>query len=75
MRIFVVHGFLSPEECDGCRALSEQAGSVEAPITPSTGFQTMKEYRSNDRVMLDDAALAQTVFQRLRPFLPPRRDA
>ncbi len=31
----------------------------------------VKEFRDNDRLMIDDPALADRLFQRARPFLPP----
>src|SRR5262245_57722590 len=68
--IFVVHDFLSPEECDRFIALSEQAGYGDAPITTSQGFVMRKDIRDNDRVMIDDPTLAGELWRRAQPFLP-----
>jgi predicted 2-oxoglutarate/Fe(II)-dependent dioxygenase YbiX len=67
--IFVLHDFLSPEECQRYIALSEGAGFGDAPIN-GAGEQVVKSMRSNDRAMLDDAALAAELYERARPFLP-----
>jgi predicted 2-oxoglutarate/Fe(II)-dependent dioxygenase YbiX len=68
--IFVLHNFLSAEECAACIARSEAAGFGEAPITTSVGFVLRRDVRDNDRVMIDDPELAQRLWQRARPDLP-----
>src|SRR5688500_1793442 len=73
--IFVIHGFLSADECERFRVRSELMGYGDAPITTPFGFQMMKQYRNNDRVMLDDIDLASQMFDRLRIFLPPHRSS
>jgi predicted 2-oxoglutarate/Fe(II)-dependent dioxygenase YbiX len=68
-RLFVIHDFLSPEECQRFIARSEEAGFGDAPITTSMGFVMRKDIRNNERVMLDDPALAAELFERARPLL------
>jgi hypothetical protein len=58
-RVFVIRGFLTPEESEAHIASSEAAGYGDAPITTAKGF---------------DVALATTLFERARPFLPPRME-
>jgi hypothetical protein len=71
--LFVVHDFLSPEECERHIALSESVGYGDAPITGMGGRQVMrKDIRNNDRVILDDPQLASAMWERLRPFFPER---
>jgi predicted 2-oxoglutarate/Fe(II)-dependent dioxygenase YbiX len=70
--IFVVHDFLSPDECEHYRQWSESIGYVDAPITTSTGFQMRKDIRNNTRVMVDDFDLADRMWRRLRIFMAPR---
>jgi hypothetical protein len=70
--LFVVHDFLSPEECEHYIALSESIGYGDAPITTSAGFVMRKDIRSNDRVILDDPRTAEAMWERLRPFFPER---
>lgn len=70
--IFVVRDFLTPDECRAFIAAGEAAGYGEAPITTGHGAVMRKDIRDNDRVMVDDPALAADLFARLRPFLPPQ---
>jgi hypothetical protein len=70
--LFVIHNFLSAEECAHYIALSESIGYGDAPIT-SFGMPVMrKDIRNNDRVMIDDVPLAQQMWERLKPFLDER---
>jgi 2OG-Fe(II) oxygenase superfamily len=69
--IFVLHDFLSPEECQHYIDLSEAEGYGDAPITTSRGPVMNKEMRNNDRVIIDDPGLALLWFMRAKPFLPP----
>jgi prolyl 4-hydroxylase len=69
--VFVIHNFLSPEECEQYIQLSEQLGFDDAPITTSQGFVMRKDVRNNDRVIVDDVTLAQSLWERAEPFLPP----
>ena len=70
--LFVVHDFLSPDECAYYTTLSESVGYGDAPITTSAGFVMRKDIRSNDRVMIDDPRIAELMWERLRPFFPER---
>lgn len=70
--IFVVHDFLSPEECEQYIALSESYGYGDAPISTAGGPVMLKEMRNNDRVMIDDFAIAATLWERLKPHVPER---
>ncbi len=70
--IFVIHHFLTPEECAQFIAASEAVGYGDAPITTGAGPVMFKEIRNNDRVMIDDPAMAEMLFERVRPFLPER---
>jgi len=73
-RVFVIRGFLTSEECEAHIARSEAAGYGDAPITTSSGFAMRKDIRDNARVMVDDMDLAAALFERARPFLPPRAE-
>ena len=70
--IFVIHDFLTPEECEAHIAASEGAGYGEAPVNTERGFVMCKDIRDNLRVMVDDMTLAAALFERARPLLPPR---
>jgi hypothetical protein len=69
-RIFLLHHFLTPEECEHFIARTEAVGFADAPITTSAGFVMRKDIRNNDRVILDDKELARQLFERARPLLP-----
>jgi prolyl 4-hydroxylase len=65
-RIWVVRSFLSPNECGEFIRLSESH-------TYETGLvagQVLASVRNNDRVILDDPALATRLFERASSFLP-----
>jgi 2-oxoglutarate-Fe(II)-dependent oxygenase superfamily protein len=70
--IFTIHDFLPPKECEESIAASEKIGYGDAPITTASGFEMRKDIRDNMRVMFDDVPLALKLFERARPFLPPR---
>lgn len=67
--VFVIHDFLSPEECQRWIEASEALGYGDAPITTSVGFVMRKDVRDNERVIHDDPALADDWWRRARPFL------
>jgi predicted 2-oxoglutarate/Fe(II)-dependent dioxygenase YbiX len=69
--IFIIHGFFTPEECDAFVAKSERAGYEDATINTFAGVAMDKAIRDNARLMFDDPALADTLWHRLRDFLPP----
>jgi hypothetical protein len=64
--------FFSADECDDYIRLGEATGFDEAPITTSRGMIMMKDVRNNDRVMIDDPARAEALYQRLSGHLGPR---
>lgn len=69
--VFLIHNFLTPKECEELIALSESKGYADAPITTGpNSFAMVKEIRNNDRVMIDDVAMANLLFDRAKPFLP-----
>jgi hypothetical protein len=57
---FLLHGVFSPEEC---RSLIEQ--SEEHDYQP-----LHHRFRTNDRTIVQDSALAELCMERIRPFLP-----
>lgn len=68
--IFVIHDFLSPEECARHIEESERHGYGDAPITTAFGPMLRRDVRNNERVMVDDPDLAAAWFARAEPFLP-----
>jgi predicted 2-oxoglutarate/Fe(II)-dependent dioxygenase YbiX len=69
-RVFVIRGFLPPEECTSFVAMSEHAGYEEATITTPNGFVMAKEIRDNARLIVDNPSLAHEWFERAAHFLP-----
>ncbi len=67
--VFVVHGFLSPEECGRLIARSEAIGYEAAAV----GGELVPQLRNNARAFLEDAALAASLWQRLATVLPANR--
>lgn len=71
--IFVIHAFLTPEECAALIADSEAMGYGDAPITMGGSAIILKDVRNNTRVMVDDPERAAILFERGQPFLPDLR--
>jgi hypothetical protein len=65
-------GFFSAAECDDYIRLGESGGFEDAPVSTAQGMVIMKDVRSNDRVMFDDAERAQALYARLSVHLSPR---
>jgi predicted 2-oxoglutarate/Fe(II)-dependent dioxygenase YbiX len=72
--LLTVPNFLSEAECAEQIAKAERVGFDEAPVTTSHGMVRMPEVRNNTRVMLDDVALAASLWERLRPHVPAQFD-
>jgi hypothetical protein len=74
-RLFVIRNFCSSEECDAFIEQSERTGYGEATINTSIGVFVDKTIRDNARLILDDVALATSLWERLRPYVPATIDA
>jgi predicted 2-oxoglutarate/Fe(II)-dependent dioxygenase YbiX len=70
INIFVVHDFLSPEECENFIRLTEERGYTDAPINTSFGPMVRKDVRNNERVMIDNFNLARQLWEKARLFIP-----
>jgi len=68
--VFALEGFLSPEECAHWIAETEATGFEPALVNTQHGPQRIDDIRNNDRVIRDDAALADMLWPRLRPHMP-----
>lgn len=69
--IFVIHEFLSPEECREFIELGEAEGFTDAPITTGRGFEMRKDIRNNTRVVHDNSALAVQLWGRVADWVVP----
>ncbi len=70
--IVTVTEAIPPALCSELVARAEGIGFADAPITTGFGFVMAPEVRNNTRVMVDDHALARTLWERLEPTLPAR---
>ncbi|MBK8258876.1 MAG: 2OG-Fe(II) oxygenase [Polyangiaceae bacterium] len=68
---FVVDNVLSIEECQSLINVIEERGPRLAPITTARGPLIDADIRNNTRVMFDDEALAERLFQRIKRHCPP----
>jgi len=67
-----ISDFLSAKECDQFIRMSEERGYGDAPVSTPDGMVMMKDVRNNERVMIDDVAIATDLFDRTAPFIPTR---
>jgi hypothetical protein len=67
--IFVIHDFLSADECRRHIDRSEATGYGDAPIMSLGGPVLRKDMRNNERVIIDDPSLAGELWLRLQPHL------
>jgi predicted 2-oxoglutarate/Fe(II)-dependent dioxygenase YbiX len=72
--VSTIDGFLSADECATYIAHGERLGYAPADIQTEGGPRHAQEVRNNDRVVLDDTALALTLFEHARSVLPPTLD-
>jgi predicted 2-oxoglutarate/Fe(II)-dependent dioxygenase YbiX len=68
--IVTVSNFLSPEECEELIQRTLSAGYAEAPITTFRGFAMRPDIRNNTRVMQDEFALADRLWERMKGWVP-----
>ena len=69
-RLLTIDGFFSPAECEQQIRRSEGAGYEAATISTRAGAVMNTAIRNNDRLIADDPALAQTLWERVQPFVP-----
>lgn len=68
--VFVIHGLLTPAECEALIARSEALGYEAAAV----GGEAVPQLRNNGRVFLEDAELAADLWRRAAPFVAPAPD-
>jgi hypothetical protein len=72
--VFTIRHLLNTEECHRYIALSEQIGFSEAAVITDDGDRVLKDARNNDRIILGRPELADELFAKARPHLPPAVD-
>lgn len=71
--VYLVHDFLSEDECRAWIDRSEAIGYGDAPITLGRGhYEVRKDVRNNTRVMIDDVDAAAAMYRRVSPFIQKR---
>jgi hypothetical protein len=68
--VFTVAGVLSSDECIHLVALAERHGFEIATINTRHGAEVDQDVRNNERVILDDQALANRLWLRIRSAVP-----
>ena len=68
--VFEIENFLSDTECDEWIKWSEDHGYEDALIIAEDGAVRNEEIRNNDRIISDDEAYAQSLWDRLKPLIP-----
>lgn len=69
--VFTLEGLFSQTECQNYLLFSEHRGYEEATVSLPSGPKMIKGIRNNYRLIFTDEGLAQKLFQRLLPYLPP----
>jgi len=68
--LLTLHPVLTPEECAAFIARAEGDGFEIATINGSAGVRVDRLVRNNDRVIIDDPALAADLWERVREQIP-----
>jgi predicted 2-oxoglutarate/Fe(II)-dependent dioxygenase YbiX len=69
--VWTVPEVMTPAECAAVIERIDRE-AAPAPISTHLGAVMRPDVRNNDRVMFDDAPLAQRIFERVAKALPPR---
>jgi predicted 2-oxoglutarate/Fe(II)-dependent dioxygenase YbiX len=69
-KIWTIEHFLSEQECQNLIIFSENKSYQEATVSLKSGATMMKNIRNNDRLIYEDAQLAQKYWQKLKDFCP-----
>lgn len=68
--IWTIDNFLTSEECQKLIHKSESYGYEEAKVSLPKGAKMMKRIRNNDRLLYEDAKLADLYWSKLKSFCP-----
>lgn len=71
--LFTLAHALSPVECAKMIGMAEAQGFGDAPVTVGVNrYMMIPDLRNNKRVMLDDPRLADSLWPRVKPYMPER---
>ncbi len=69
--IFLVDNFLSKQECNHFIEKGEQVSFEEAKVNIQGKQVMVKGVRNNQRILFIDENLANQIWQKIKPFVPP----
>ena len=67
--IFIIHDFLTPQECDFHIKASETIGYQLAKVNMNGKQTIMTSVRNNQRVLMFDEEMAAEIWEKLAPFV------
>jgi hypothetical protein len=67
---FILLNVFTSEECQRWIDMTEERGYAPALVNTGMGQVLMTDYRNSDRCMIDDADMAQIIFERIKAYLP-----
>lgn len=72
--VLTIEEALSAEECEAISDYALAEGFGPAPITTPHGPMMAPDIRNNERLMIDDPAMADALWERLQPALPAEHE-
>ena len=72
--IFTISDLFTPDECRALIERGEAMGFEAATVRTHGGPQMMTAVRNNDRAVFDDPAMAESVWERVKAFVPAEID-
>ena len=70
--IFTIDNFWTARECEDFISKTESIGYEPATVNTEKGQMVIETVRNNNRVIYTDTILAETVWQKLKPFAPTK---
>jgi prolyl 4-hydroxylase len=67
--IFLIEDFFTPQQCDAYILWSEQKGYEDAKVQMHGKQVEMKSIRNNARITFIDEAMAEKIWEQLKPFV------
>ena len=68
--IFIIEGFMLPEECSYYVSTGEDLTYKEATVDTGKGHMMIKGVRNNDRVLYENKQLASEIWEKIKHFAP-----
>ncbi len=69
---FILLNVFTEEECSKWIKLTEERGYSPALVNVGTHEIVMTDFRNNDRCIIDDIHMANTLFERIKSYLPEK---